>query len=71
MPDYSRRPGAPKESPRQTIERLTRELEAARRDRPKPVSKLPLVKLDPEESTSWPPGTAWLDTSVVLAEGDL
>lgn len=71
MPDYSRRPGAAPESPRAALGGVRREVEAARRDRLKAVPKLPLVKLDPEESTSWPPGTAWLDMSVVLEEGDL
>lgn len=71
MPDYSRRPGAAPESPRAALGGVRRDLEAARRDRPNPPAKLPLVKLDPEESTSWPPGTAWLDMSVVLEEGSI
>jgi len=50
---------------------LQRDVEAARRDRPRVTPKTPLVKLDPEESTAWPPGTAWLDMSVVLEEGSI
>ncbi|WP_330473839.1 hypothetical protein [Terrabacter sp. C0L_2] len=69
--DYTKRPGAPVESPRQTIERLERELAAARRDRPRETKKPLVVRLDAEESTSWAPGTPWLDMSVVLTDGDI
>ena len=69
--DYTKRPGAPHENQRQTVDRLERELAAARRDRPRETKKPLVVRLDAEESTSWAPGTPWLDMSVVLEEGNL
>jgi len=43
---------------------IVAEDEAIRRNETKKNPPKPLVKLEPEPAESWPPGTAWLDTSV-------
>lgn len=42
----------------------TAELELLHRKKDATPRPVPLVKVTPEADESWPPGTAWLDTSV-------
>jgi hypothetical protein len=43
---------------------ITTEMDRLARAKSNPPRPVPLVKVTPEADESWPPGTAWLDTSV-------